>query len=113
MPVEGRIDSAFPTSDATPPCGNCQRSKAPCLYQVVRHLDAGFLTMQAWSRMAGSLRAPHQDRGAWNGGTVQTLGSDPGWPLRTGRVLPFPRSRRHRVGADPRDGGDVATTGRG
>src|SRR5262249_47436570 len=81
MPVEGRIDSAFPISDATPPCGNCQRSKAPCPYQVVRHLDAGFLTMQARSKMAGSLRALHQDRGAWNGGTVQTLGSDPGAPL--------------------------------
>jgi hypothetical protein len=89
MPVVGRIDSASLTSDAIPPCGNCQRSKAQCLYQVVRHLDAGFLTMNARSRMAGSRPAPQQDRGEWNGGTVQTFGSNPRWPLGTGRVLPF------------------------
>jgi hypothetical protein len=51
------MDSASLTSDATPPCGNCQRSKAQGLYQVVRYLDAGFLALQARSNVAGSLRA--------------------------------------------------------
>src|SRR5437764_1456595 len=38
-----------------------------CLYQVVRHLDSGFLTMRARSRMAGSRRGLYRDRCARTG----------------------------------------------
>src|SRR5262249_41642558 len=70
------------------------------------HLDSGFLTLKARSRMAGSIWVPRRDRGAWNGGRVQPPGSDPGWPLIGFGVIDRSSERRVRLLGQPTQSGD-------
>src|SRR5262245_10088523 len=55
MAVEGRIDSASMTPDATPPCANCQRLQAQ-LEALQARFEALEATVAQWQRQLAAAR---------------------------------------------------------